>query len=185
MNDQTNDDVTERDLVWKDAATGVEYRVPFVGVPAKSLAVLCQRGFTHFLGNEQAAKLVTWKKKEENASATDEAVKEFLKATRQTAFEAVIGATMGTRSASGAPRVTGIDAVMRRIAVEMLTAELAKHNAKLPTGDKTIEVRGKAYTREQLIETMLKRRNDLIKQKAQERMTTTGDDLFADDEATA
>jgi hypothetical protein len=185
MTDTTTDDVTERDLVWKDAATGVEYRVPFADVPAKSLAVLCQRGFTHFLGNEQAAKLVTWKKKEENASATDEAVKEFLKVTRQSAFDAVVSATMGTRSASGAPRVTGIDAVMRRIAVEMLTAELAKHNVKLPTGDKTIEVRGKAYTREQLIETMLKRRNDLIKEKAQERMSADGPSLFDEDEATA
>jgi hypothetical protein len=181
----TNDDVTERDLVWKDAATGVEYRVPFADVPAKSLAVLCQRGFTHFLGNEQAAKLVGWKKKEENVNATDDEVKAFLKATRQTAFDAVIGATMGTRTSSGAPRATGIEAVMRRIAVEMLTVELAKRNVKLPTGDKTIEVLGKPYTRETLIETMLKRRDALIRQKAQERMSADGPSLFDEDDTEA
>jgi hypothetical protein len=185
MTDTTTDDVTERDLVWKDAATGHEYRVAFADVPARNLAVLCQKGITHFMGNEQASKYVAYKASDVGKAASKEDQLAWLKTCRDEAFEKVLNGTLGIRSASGAARVTGIDAVMRRIAVEMLTAELAIHNAKLPTGDKTIEVRGKAYTREQLIETMLKRRADLIKQKAQERMTTTGDDLFAEDDAAA
>ena len=88
-------------------------------IPTISLFALAQRGFSHVLGNEVASKLAAWKKGEEGATAGEAEVAAFVQAKREEALEKIMQGTLGVRSAT-APRVSGIEALMRRIAVEKL-----------------------------------------------------------------
>lgn len=155
----------DKELVWNS------YKTPFASVPEVSLMVLAQRGFTHVLGNEQAARLVAWRKTDEGKNADQAAIDAFLKKIRDEAFEKIMAGTLGQRT-SGAPRVTGIEAYKRTVAVEWLKAKLG--DVKLPTGDKTILVGPKdaqvAMTREQLIANTIKRREAEITALAEKRM---------------
>jgi hypothetical protein len=150
-------------------------------IPTVSLFALAQRGFSHVLGNEVASKLAAFRKTEAGAAATDEEVAAFVKSKREEALEKILNGTLGTRAASS-PRVTGIEALMRRVAVEFLQARFAAYSKKsgtkvsLPTGDKVVEVAGRAMTREQLIEAELKRNGEQIKAEALRRQGAAGDD---------
>lgn len=143
-------------------------------VPTISLFALAQRGFSHVMGNEVAAKVSAWKKTEEGASASEEQIAEFTAAKRAEALEKIMNGTLGVRSVS-APRVSGIDALMRRVAVEFLQARFAAYSKRtgtkvsLPTGDKVVEVAGKAMTREDLISAELKRNEAAIRAEAERR----------------
>jgi len=143
-------------------------------IPTISLFALAQRGFSHVLGNEVASKLAAWKKGEEGGAATEEEVAAFVKSKREEALEKILNGTLGVRSAA-APRATGIEALMRRIAVEFLQARFAAFSKRtgqkvsLPTGDKVVNVAGRDMTREQLIEAELKRNGEQIRAEAQRR----------------
>jgi hypothetical protein len=150
-------------------------------IPTVSLFALAQRGFSHVLGNEVASKLAAFRKTEAGAAADEAEVAEFVKAKRNEALEKILNGTLGVRSAT-APRVTGLEALMRRVAVEFLQARFAAYSKKagvkvsLPTGDKVVEVAGRAMTREQLIEAELKRNGEQIKAEALRRQGAAGDD---------
>jgi hypothetical protein len=143
-------------------------------IPTISLFALAQRGFSHVLGNEVASKLAAFRKTEVGAAADEAEVAAFTKAKREEALEKILNGTLGTRAASS-PRVTGIEALMRRVAVEFLQARFAAYSKKsgtkvsLPTGDKVVEVAGRAMTREQLIEAELKRNGEAIREEALRR----------------
>jgi hypothetical protein len=150
-------------------------------VPTVSLFALAQRGFSHVLGNEVASKLAAWKKGEEGAAASEDEIAAFVKAKREEALEKIMSGTLGVRSAA-APRVTGLEALMRRVAVEFLQARFAAASKRLgtkitlPTGDKVVEVAGRPMTREQLIEAELKRNGEAIKEEAERRQASAGDE---------
>ena len=155
-------------------------------IPTISLFALAQRGFSHVLGNEVASKLAAWKKGEAGNAASEEEVAAFVAAKRQEALEKILNGTLGVRSAV-APRVTGIEARIRRVAVEFLQERFAAYSKKsgvkvsLPTGDKVVEVAGRPMTREQLIEAELKRNGEAIRAEAERRQATSaeGDDETA------
>lgn len=139
-----NADTANKMLEWNDI------KVSPVDVPAVSLMALAQRGFTHVLGNEVAAALTAWRKTEEGKGADDAAIEAWVKDRRQAKLDQIMKGELGVRRAgTGGARVTGFDAVLRRVATEWLTAKLGK----LPTGDKTVSVKGKEFTRDELIAT--------------------------------
>lgn len=146
-------------------------------IPMHSLVVMAGRTFSHILRNEVASAVKAWRESEAKAGrelAEDE-IATYAKQKREEKLEKILNGTLGVRAA-GAPRVSGIDAVMRQIAVEWLKAELAKRRGSdgkpltLPTGDKTINVAGKDMDREALIEATLRKRQADIRSKAEQRM---------------
>lgn len=176
-------DISDRTLKWGDYST-----LPSE-VPAVSLLALAQRGVTHYMGNEQASKLTAWVKKPENKDATEEQVKAYAKTLHDAAWQKIMKGEMGVRSA-GQPRITGIEAVMRKMATAWVSAALAKQGVKLPTGDKTVNMAGKDFTREQLIDRALKTKGDFFRAEAQKQMDEEAarnagagemGDIFADD----
>ncbi len=150
-------------------------------VPTVSLFALAQRGFSHVLGNEVASKLAAFKKTEEGGAASEAEIEAFVKAKREEALEKIMQGTLGVRTAT-APRVSGIEAIMRKVAVEFLQARFAAYSKKsgtkvsLPTGDKVVNVAGRDMTREQLIEAELKRNHEAIKQEAERRQASAGEE---------
>ena len=150
-------------------------------IPTLSLFALAQRGFSHVMGNEVAAKTAAFKKTEAGATASEAELETFVKAKRQEALEKILNGTLGVRSAT-APRVTGIDALIRRVAVEFLQARFAAFSKRtdtkvtLPTGDKVVNVAGRDMTREQLIEAEIKRNGEAIRAEAQRRQATASDE---------
>lgn len=170
MSDQTETGAAEgeRTFKWGD------YTMSPADVPAVSLFALAQRGFTHVLGNEVASALAAYKKTEEGAKATEEALEAFAKEKRDAKVAQILAGTLGVR-VSGGPRQTGIEAVMRAIAVERLKAKLKKFDLSLPTGDKTIEVAGTAMNRDQLIEAELRRSEAAIREEAERRQNAASE----------
>jgi hypothetical protein len=170
-------------LTWgaKGAADYVE--TPIAGIPDTSLFALVQRGYRHVLGNEVAAKVSAYKKSEEGQGATDEVLAEKSAAWRQEALDKIMQGTLGVRVAS-APRVSGIEALKRTIAVERIKASFAAYSAKtgkklsLPTKDETVDYMGKPMTREDLIAAMLNKQAEAIEAEAKRRMTFDADEDF-------
>src|SRR6202012_2738576 len=97
------------------------------------LFALAQRGFTHVLGNEVASQVAAWKKTEDGAKATDAEVEAYANEKRNEKLAKILEGTLGVRTAAG-PRVSGIEALKRTIAVEFLKAKLKKYSEK--TGNK-------------------------------------------------
>lgn len=154
-------------------------------VPTQSLYALAQRGFNHVTGNEVAAKKAAFVKTEEGAKASEEDLAAKVKAWRQEALQKIIDGTLGVR-AVGAPRATGVEALKRAIALEFLKAKLKAYSAKtgnkvtVPTGDDTINVAGKDYTREQLIDAMLRSKADEIAAEVERRQASVGEEEIED-----
>ena len=158
-------------------------------IPAQSLFALSQRGFSHVLGNEVAAQVSAWKKTDDGAKASEADVEAYAKLKREEKLAKILEGTLGVRVASG-PRVSGIEALKRSIAVEFLKARFKAYEAKtgnkvkLPTGDETITVAGKAMTREALIEAEMRSRAKDIEAEAKRREAVqaegaeVGEDLF-------
>jgi len=143
-------------------------------IPLQSMFALAQRGYTHVLGNEVAAQVAAYKKTEEGKTKSDAELEAYGNEKRKEKLAKILDGSLGVRTA-GAPRVTGIDAVMRAIAVERLKGKLESYSKRngtkvsLPTGDKTVKVLGEDMTRDQLIERELKFNGDKIRAEAERR----------------
>ena len=171
------DIATDSDKVfkWGDITTSPK------DVPLQSLFALAQRGFTHVLGNEVAAQVSAYKKTEEGAGKSEADLEAYASEKRQEKLAKILDGTLGVRTAAG-PRVTGVEALKRSIAVEMLKATLKKHNVALPTGENTITMNGKVMTREQLVESAMRSWATKIDAEAERRQAAqadVGEDLFA------
>jgi hypothetical protein len=146
-------------------------------VPEANLFVLAQSGFTHKFGNEVSSALTAWKKTDEGKAATDDEVNTWLDAKRTALLDKIQNGELGVR-ASGAPRVTGIEAVMRAIATEQVKAKLANNKDEhgnpaplaMPTKNEPITIQGKQFDRETLITTWLKTREAKIRAEAEDRV---------------
>ena len=156
-------------------------------VPAQSLFALSQRGFSHVLGNEVAAQVSAWKKTDEGAKATEAMIEAFANEKRNEKLAKIMDGTLGVRTAAG-PRVSGIEALMRTIAVEFLRARLKKYSDKsgtkvtLPTGENTITIAGKVMTRDDLIAAELRASAAAIKEEAERRQQVQSEGADAGDE---
>jgi hypothetical protein len=175
MTDNTEDKV----LSWG------EHKVEPSDVPAQSLFALAQRGFTHVLGNEVAASISAWKKTEEGTKATETETEAKAKSIREAKLAKIMDGTLGVRTAAG-PRVSGVEAIMRSIAVERLRVKLKKHDLVLPTGEKTVTVAGKPMNRDALIAAELRHGEKAIREEATRRQAAQAeaaeglDDIFAE-----
>lgn len=131
-------------------------------IPTANLSILGLRGFRHVLGNEVAAKVTAWKKSDEGKVATDDEVAAKGREFRSEFFNRILTGQLGQRAA-GAPRATGVEALRRSIATDLVKAELDRVSKKtgnkvtMPTGEDTITIAGKVMNREQLIEAGLRR----------------------------
>lgn len=105
--------------------------VTVADLPDTSIAALLSRGLTHYLGNEQASKVTSWKKTEEGQTATEAEIEAKAESYRTAAMDALLNGTVGSRS--GGPKLKGIDRLVRIVAEEMLRAYAAKRNMKVPT----------------------------------------------------
>lgn len=159
-------------------------------ISTANLFALAQQGINHKYGNEVSAARVAWLKSEEGKNADEDEVAKWVADRRAAMLDKILNGELGVRTV-GAPRVSGIEALKRTIAVEILRKRLDAESKRtgnkvtLPKGEATIEVRGKHMTREQLIEAMLRSNAQHIeqearrRQEAQEEGSHAGEDLFA------
>ena len=159
-------------------------------LPAQSLFALAQRGYTHVLGNEVASQVATWRKTEDGAKASEAEVEAYAKSKRDEKLAKILDGTLGVRTAAG-PRVSGIEALKRQVAIEFLKAAIKAYNGKtgknvaLPTGEKVINYMGKEMTREQLVDAYSRANEAKVsaeaerRQQEQEAGADVGEDLFA------
>lgn len=132
----------------------------FTTLPAKSLEAMLKRGVTHFLGNEQAAKVTGWKARfaEDNNGAQpgDDEVAAKKAEYRGIAIAALQAGTVGT--ATRGPAADPIEAEMERIAKREINEVLKKNGAKFTgKGDerKVTFANGDSFTMDELIERRL------------------------------
>lgn len=137
-----------------------ETTVDFSTLPAKSQEALAKRGLTHFLGNEQAAKVSGWKAKfaEDNNGAEPGADEISAKKAEYVlnAVKALMEGTVGT--ATRGPAADPIDAEMDRIAKREISIVLKSNGAKFSgKGDERVVTfaNGEKFTMEQLVERRL------------------------------
>ena len=180
-----HDKDAEKAFKWGDLTT-----LP-AKVPTQSLFALAQRGYTHVLGNEVAAQVSAYKKTEEGAKASEDELEAYASEKRNEKLAKILDGTLGVRTAAG-PRVSGIEAIMRGIAVEFLKARFKKYSDKtgtkvaVPTGETTIKIAGKDMTREDLIAAELRARDKEIRAEATRRMESESEGADAgDDELSA
>jgi hypothetical protein len=177
-------DISERKFSWGDESNGSFEAFP-KDVPEESLFVLAQRGWTHVFGNEVASAFTAWRKTDDGKAADEVACKSWLAERRGAKLMQILEGKLGVRVA-GAPRVTGVDAVMRSIATKRVAARLAALNIKMPTGENVIEIKKEKFTRDQLIKRMLDTNEASIRKDAEQRMAedsaaaANADDLFAE-----
>jgi hypothetical protein len=137
-----------------------------------NILAMVRKGITHYHGNEQAAKLTAWKKTEEGQAATEEEIAKKYAEFQNAAFERFMTGEVGLRLGAGGTRKTAFESICRSIAVEMISAALKRQKLSMPKGDKTIQMSGKDFTREALIERALVTWKDKIEQEAKHRLET-------------
>lgn len=156
-------------------------------LPEASVMALLSRGFSHFLGNEQASKIVSRirghlagdgkasdvTKESVNAFRDDPANQERIAAWEKEVIEAALKAldegTVGVRTLAG-PRVTPLETAMRRQARDEVSTILKANGLKVPTGENTVELQGEAFTMEQLIDRRLDKHGDRIRKESEKRL---------------
>lgn len=162
-------------------------------LPATSVAALLSRGFSHYLGNEQASKVVsrirtaiatslsTPEREVNQADITKEQVQDFrtsnpeLVATfvanvMSEALKALDEGTIGSRATGGGPRLDPIAKMIQRVAREFVTTKLQANGLKVPKGEETIEIGGKAITMAELVTRQIAANADVIEREANKRL---------------
>lgn len=162
-------EVTE--LKWGD------YAIATADIPPANLSVLAQYGFSHFMGNQQASKIASWKKTEEGEAASDDEAEAKAKEFRDAAFARITEGELGVRvsTGTGASARNPFEALCKRIAVERLTAKLKKLGHKLPTGDKVLSIGGKDMTRDDLVAAEMRHGQAAIEAEAKRRQAETAE----------
>jgi hypothetical protein len=162
-------------------------------LPVASLNALLARGFTHFLGNEQASKVVgrirtevatslsTPEKEVNQADVTKEQVQSFRAANAETvakwtqevvadALKALDEGKVGIRAAAG-PRVDPITNAMNGIARSEVVTILKSNGLKTPKGDEVITFgEGVTRTMAQMIAKRLADHGERIRKEAEKHV---------------
>ncbi len=191
MNDTTTDTAPIGVFTWGEKGSADYIETPVENISSRNLSMLALQGYRHKLGNEVAAKVAAWKKTDEGKAAAADEVAKFASDARNEMLDKIVNGVLGVR-ATGAPRVTGIEALKRAIAVEFLKARLKAYGEKtgtkvaLPKGDEKVTVAGKEMTREDMIAAELRRSAEKIeaeaarRQAAQAEGADVGEDLFGE-----
>ena len=131
-----------------------EITIDVATMPTKSLLAMVKRGVAHYLGNEQAAKVTSWKESfqtENKREATDDEIAAKKAEFTASALEALNKGEVG-HSTRG-PRGTALETVMRAIALERATTLLGNAKLKMPSKDEKVTFpNGQAFTRQELID---------------------------------
>ena len=152
-------------------------------IPTVNMFALVQQGLNHKRGNEVSAARVAWLKSEEGQTASEADVTAWVAAKQAEMLDKILHGVLGVRVSSG-PRVSGIDALKRTIAVERIKAAFKSYSAKtgktlsLPTKDETVDYMGNAMTREDLIKAMLDKQGATIEAEAKRRQSFDADEDF-------
>lgn len=145
-----------------DKLTYGTHEIDFDSLPANSQAALAKRGLSHYMGNEQSAKVSAHF--EDKPDATDEDKAAFKADCQKAAIEALKSGTIG--SSSRGPKGTAAETIARQIAEKEIKDILGAAGLTFPTGDKKVKFGdGSELTRAELLS---------------RRMTKHGERLMAD-----
>jgi hypothetical protein len=147
-----------------------------------SIDAMIRRGVSHFLGNEQASKVVGWMESEAKRRAGEGATAEQIAAAMPTdeekaakkaefvaaAIEALKAGTVGA-SVRG-PRVEPIEAAKLAIAKAEVTSILRAAGVKVPKADEKVTLGGDQFTVAELVARRLDKFGDRITKEAQKRI---------------
>ena len=146
---------------------------------------LLSRGFAHYLGNEQASKVVSKIRGVlANGGKASDVTKEQVKAWRDDpanasvleAFEvecenvalaALDNGTIGVHVASGRVSRDPVMAAMNAIARVEITHTLKGAGLKVPKGEETVNLKGKDFTFSQLVERRLEQHGERLRKEAE------------------
>ena len=130
------------------------HEIDTAAIPSTSLEALLRRGITHYLGNEQAAKVsgkVKAFRDEFKTEPSDEQIAEWKASFQLAAMEKLLAGTLGV----SAPRATSVDPVERemdRLAAAEVRAILKANGLKVPKDDEAIEfANGTTRTMDEMI----------------------------------
>jgi len=157
----------QRKVTVMEPITYGQHVIDILSLPPKSVEALIKRGLTHYLGNEQAAKVSGWIADQipDSDTMSKEQRKAAIKAFRESnindvmaktnavvaaAVAALTEGTIGVRAVAG-PKADPVEKVMRELAIAHIAANLAKHGLKMPTGNKTVTIGEHQLTRDELV----------------------------------
>lgn len=139
-------------------------------LPVTSLQAMVRRGLSHYFGNEQASKVTAWKEsyaEDHNGTAPNDAeVATYKLDCQKKALEALLAGTVGVHAPRG-PKATPVDALVRQLAIREITDVLTAHKLKMPKGEETVELAGKTFTREQLVDRRITAHGERLKKAAE------------------
>ncbi len=161
MAEATNEPTILSTFTWGAKGTPDYCETSVTDVPSANLANLALQGYRHKLGNEVAAKVAAHKKTDEGKAKSDDEIAQYAREARAEMLDKIVNGVLGVR-ATGAPRVTGVDAIRNAVTLKSLRVLLKKHNLAIPTGEDTIFVAGKEMTRAQLLEAEYRRSKKAI-----------------------
>ena len=139
-----------------------DYVIDTTKLPEVSVEALLRRGLSHYMGNEQASKVVAHFVDEE---PTAEAKAKFKTECQAKAVVALAAGTIGTRVFG--PRVSPVENIMRMLARRKVSDALKKNGLKAPKGDEAIEfANGQKLTMAELIERQLAKHGDALRKEA-------------------
>lgn len=165
---------------WGTKGTADYLETSVTEIPSRNLSLLALQGYRHKLGNEVAARITAWKKSDEGKDADEATVNEKAREFRAEMLDKIVNGVLGVRAAAG-PRVTGDEAIRRAVTLETLKVFLKKNNLKLPTGEDTIEIAGKAMNREALLDAMYRRDKAKIDAEVEHRKAQSDTDAGLED----
>lgn len=153
-----------------------------------SVNALLARGFSHYLGNEQASKVVAkiravlanggkasdvtkeaikaWRENEANAKALEA----FEVECENAALEALDNGTIGVHVSSGRTSRDPIQAAMQIIARKEVSDVLKGAGLKSPKGEETVDMGGQAFTMDALIARRLEKHADRLHKEAERQV---------------
>lgn len=128
---ETNATETATILSW-----GTHAKVNINSLPPSTIYALAQRGFTHILGNEVASYASSLAKKTNDAGEplhTKEEIETLADAKRVEKLNQMAEGKLGV--GSNGPRVKGIDAIIRDVALEAIRKAATAKKVPMPKGE--------------------------------------------------
>src|SRR5882724_11576693 len=138
------------------------FNIEVESLPAKSLEAMIQRGVSHYMGNEVAAKVAAWTNKlaEEKDGTPGHEASDDEKTAKKEEIQAdfynrLLTGDIGT--AIRGPQVTPFDKAAQAEARARVSARLKANGLKVPKGDETIKLGDGAFTIQALIDRCIAR----------------------------
>ena len=144
-------------------------------LPAASIVALVKRGLSHYMGNEQAAKVSAVKSARKDSGEPElspDEISAMLAERRKSAWDVLLAGTIGAQRAAG-PRasVDPLEAMKHRVAREQVVERLRQAGLKTPKGDATVKfANGVEKTMADMIAKRLEVDADGIEKEAKKRL---------------